>query len=62
MFPLVVQKAKALYTYAATSAEEHSFEEDAILSIVESSDPSWWKAEQDGLIALVPATYLELSQ
>lgn len=59
---LSAQPAKALYAYAATSADELSFEENDTLVIVDSSDPSWWKAEKDGVIAVVPATYLELSQ
>lgn len=52
--------AKALYDYTATSGEELSFVEGDVLSIVDDSEESWWKAEKGGTIALVPATYLEL--
>ncbi|GAA5869921.1 hypothetical protein JCM8547_008105 [Rhodosporidiobolus lusitaniae] len=55
------QPAKALYAYTATSADEHSFEEDEALAIVDTSDESWWKAEKDGVVGLVPASYVELS-
>lgn len=56
------QSATAIYSYAATSDEELSFEEGDTLSIVDSSDESWWKAERGGFVGLVPATYVELSQ
>ncbi|GAA5914800.1 actin cytoskeleton-regulatory complex protein PAN1 [Sporobolomyces salmoneus] len=55
-----VQPAKALYAYAATSEDEISFEEQEQLSIVDTSDESWFKAEKNGLIGLVPSTYIEL--
>ncbi|GJN92753.1 hypothetical protein Rhopal_005791-T1 [Rhodotorula paludigena] len=55
------QPAKALYAYAATSEDEHSFDEDEVLAVVDTSDESWWKAEKDGVIGLVPAAYLELN-
>lgn len=57
-----VQTAKALYAYDAASGDELSFAEGDSLQIVDSTDPSWWKAEKGGVIAVVPATYLELSQ
>lgn len=56
------QYATALYSYDATSDEEHSFDEGSTVTVVDTSDASWWKAEKDGRIGLVPATYLELSQ
>ncbi|KAM0752107.1 hypothetical protein T439DRAFT_379225 [Meredithblackwellia eburnea MCA 4105] len=55
-----VQPAKALYDYIATSADELSFVEGDELSIIESVDSNWWKAEKDGLVMIVPATYVEL--
>jgi hypothetical protein len=61
--PLVksVQPAKAIYAYSATSDDEISFEEDEQLSIVDTSDESWFKAEKNGIVGLVPSTYVELS-
>ena len=56
------QSATALYDYDATSAEEISFKEGSVLSIVDASEVDWWKAEKDGKIGLVPATYLELQR
>lgn len=54
-----VEKATALYTYDGASVEEFSFEENDVLSIVDSSDSTWWKAERNGVIGLVPAAYVE---
>ncbi|KDE02848.1 hypothetical protein MVLG_06638 [Microbotryum lychnidis-dioicae p1A1 Lamole] len=54
------QSAKALYAYDAASEEEMSFLEKDIISIVDSADASWWQAENNGLIKLVPASYIEL--
>ena len=61
MSPYTVQSAKALYAYSATSEDEISFEEEEQLSIVDTSDESWFKAEKNGMIGLVPSTYVELS-
>ncbi|GAA5879139.1 hypothetical protein JCM16303_001313 [Sporobolomyces ruberrimus] len=55
------QSAKALYAYVATSEDEISFEEEESLKIVDTSDESWYKAEKDGVIGLVPSTYIELN-
>ncbi|BGO93264.1 hypothetical protein NBRC10512_000083 [Rhodotorula toruloides] len=55
------QPARALYSYTAASPDELSFEEETNLAIVDRSDESWWKAEKDGVIGLVPATYFEIS-
>lgn len=56
-----VQQAKALFPYAGSTDEELPFAEGDILSIVDSGDADWWKAEKNGVIFIVPAAYLELS-
>lgn len=61
LVPPTAQSAKALYAYVATSEDEISFEEEESLNIVDTSDESWYKAEKDGVIGLVPSTYIELS-
>lgn len=53
-------RAKAVYTYQSTSAEELPFNEGDILDIVEKSEGDWWKAQKDGMVFLVPAAYLEV--
>lgn len=53
-------KAAAIYSYTAGNADEMSFEEGDELTIVDKSDGDWWKAEQGGVISIVPAAYLEV--
>ena len=55
-----VVKAKALYAYTGTSADELPFAEGDVLSIVDRTESDWWKAEQGGVVFLVPAAYLEV--
>ncbi|KAG5457234.1 MAG: SH3 domain-containing protein, partial [Olpidium bornovanus] len=60
---------RALYNYAGQSEEELSFDEDAILYILDNSDPEWWSAQEkipfgqglqeDGKIGLIPSNYVE---
>ena len=53
-------KAKALYTYEGSSADELPFVEGDTLTIVDRSEADWWKTEQGGVIFIVPAAYLEV--
>lgn len=55
-------KAKAIYSYATENADELSFAEGDTVVIVEQDDGDWWKAEQDGMVFLVPAGYLDTTQ
>ncbi|GAA5957438.1 hypothetical protein JCM21900_003306 [Sporobolomyces salmonicolor] len=58
---IAAQPAKALYAYVAASEDEISFDEDEALAVVDTSDESWWKAEKNGVIGLVPAAYFQLN-
>ena len=49
-----------MYPYAAGNPDELSFEEGDVLTIVDRSEPDWWKAEKDDKIYVVPAAYLEV--
>ena len=53
-------KAKAFYAHASNNSEELTFAEGDVLSIVDMSAPEWWKVEQDGVVFIVPAAYLEV--
>ncbi|KAG9114454.1 hypothetical protein FRC07_007636, partial [Ceratobasidium sp. 392] len=55
-----VAKAKALYAYEGSNADELPLVEGDVLSIVDHSEADWWKAEKDGMVFIVPAGYLEL--
>lgn len=54
------EKAKAVYSYTAGNADELSFNEGDELSIIDTSDEEWWKAEHDGMVFIAPAAYLEI--
>ncbi|KAF8749948.1 Pleckstrin homology domain, partial [Rhizoctonia solani] len=45
-----VAKAKALYAYEGSNADELPLVEGDVLSIVDKSEADWWKAEKDGMI------------
>ena len=55
-------KAKAMYDYSASNADELSFSEGEMLTIVDTSEDEWWKAERDGAVFIVPAGYLEVAE
>ncbi|CDO71918.1 hypothetical protein BN946_scf184940.g65 [Trametes cinnabarina] len=53
--------AHALYDYNGNNADELPFSEGDQLTIVDRSDADWWKAEQGGVVFIVPAAYLEVA-
>ena len=53
-------KATALYPYTGSNPDELPFAEGDALAVIDRSDADWWRAEQDGLVFIVPAGYLEL--
>ena len=52
-------KAKAIYAYESNNTDECSFDEGDELTIIDKSDAEWWKTEQNGVVLIVPAAYLE---
>ena len=50
---------KALYSFVGGSADELPFSEGDVVSIVDRSEPDWWKADKGGVVFLVPAAYFE---
>ena len=57
---LIPAIAHALYDYNGNNADELPFTDGDELTIVDRSDPDWWKAEQSGVVFIVPAAYLEV--
>ncbi|KAI0294656.1 hypothetical protein B0F90DRAFT_1755296 [Multifurca ochricompacta] len=53
-------KARGQYDYPGGSADELSFFEGDIISVVDRSDNDWYKAEKEGVIFIVPAAYLDI--
>lgn len=58
--PTKQKKLHALYDFQARSADELSFQVGNELLLVDNSDETWWKAELDGKVGVVPANYVEL--
>jgi hypothetical protein len=52
--------AKALYDYDGGSPDELRFSQGDIISIIDKNDEEWWKAEMDGMVYILPATYVEI--
>jgi len=59
--PTKQKKLQALYDFQARSADELSFRAGDELLLVDNSDETWWKAEFDGKVGVVPANYVELT-
>lgn len=57
-FPIA--KAAALYPYTGNNPDELPFAEGDTLIVINRSDADWWKVEQDGLVFIIPAGYVEL--
>jgi len=53
------KRAKALYAFSAQSADELSFNEGDLLTVVSQSG-DWWTAELSGKRGLIPANYVQL--
>ncbi|KAI0657182.1 hypothetical protein C8Q70DRAFT_1005943 [Cubamyces menziesii] len=53
--------AHAVYDYNGSNADELPFSEGDQLTIVDRSDADWWKAEQGGVVFIVPAAYLSVA-
>ena len=58
--PSVPGTAKAAFAYEASNPDELAFSEGETLSIIDTSEEEWWKAERGGVVYIVPAAYLEL--
>jgi hypothetical protein len=52
--------AKAIYGYTGTNADELSFAEGDDISVIDTRDADWWKAEHNGAVFIVPASYVEV--
>ena len=53
-------RATALYPYTGNNPDELPFAEGDTLAVIDRSDADWWKVEQDGLVFIIPAGYVEL--
>ncbi|THH02546.1 hypothetical protein EW145_g6732 [Phellinidium pouzarii] len=54
-------EARALFSYSGGNSDELPFVEGDVITIVDRSDADWWKTEKGGVIFIVPAAYLEVT-
>ncbi|KAG8968021.1 hypothetical protein FRC03_008886 [Tulasnella sp. 419] len=53
-------RARAKYAYDALNADEMTCSEGQPVDIIDQSDPDWWKTEKNGVVLVVPASYMEI--
>ncbi|XP_053301058.1 intersectin-2a isoform X2 [Pleuronectes platessa] len=59
--PLPVCQVIAMYDYAAASRDELSFSKGQLISILDKTNPDWWKAEVNGVTGLLPTNYVKMT-
>ncbi|XP_034436709.1 intersectin-2a isoform X3 [Hippoglossus hippoglossus] len=59
--PLPVCQVIAMYDYAAASRDELSFSKGQLISILDKTNPDWWKAEANGVTGLLPTNYVTMT-
>jgi hypothetical protein len=53
------EKAKALYSYEAMSANELSFMKDEVIAIKKKPFPEWWEGQVGDRVGLFPSNFVE---
>jgi hypothetical protein len=53
-----VQVVKAMFSYQAQNPDELSFDEGAVLYVVDKDNADWWKCRCEDKEGLVPSNYL----
>nr|XP_019947433.1 PREDICTED: intersectin-2-like isoform X1 [Paralichthys olivaceus] len=59
--PLPVCQVIAMYDYTAASRDELSFSKGQLISILDKTNPDWWKAEANGVTGLLPTNYVKMT-
>nr|P10569.1 RecName: Full=Myosin IC heavy chain [Acanthamoeba castellanii]AAA27707.1 myosin IB heavy chain [Acanthamoeba castellanii] len=54
------EQARALYDFAAENPDELTFNEGAVVTVINKSNPDWWEGELNGQRGVFPASYVEL--
>jgi hypothetical protein len=53
-------QVRALWDYAASTAEELSLEEDDVVTLTGIVDGGWWEGELNGAVGFFPANFVEV--
>uniref|UniRef100_A0AAV2KEG3 Uncharacterized protein n=2 Tax=Knipowitschia caucasica TaxID=637954 RepID=A0AAV2KEG3_KNICA len=59
--PLPVCQVIAMYDYTAANPDELSFSKGQLISILDKTNPDWWKGEAKGVIGLLPTNYIKMT-
>uniref|UniRef100_UPI0037E713B5 intersectin-2-like isoform X2 n=1 Tax=Semicossyphus pulcher TaxID=241346 RepID=UPI0037E713B5 len=59
--PLPVCQVIAMYDYTAANQDELSFSKGQLISILDKTNPDWWKAEASGVTGLLPTNYVKMT-
>ncbi|KAM7368020.1 hypothetical protein PAMP_014275 [Pampus punctatissimus] len=59
--PLPVCQVIAMYDYTAANRDELSFSKGQLISILDKTNPDWWKGETNGVTGLLPTNYVQMT-
>ncbi|KAM7395539.1 hypothetical protein PAMA_007013 [Pampus argenteus] len=59
--PLPVCQVIAMYDYTAANRDELSFSKGQLISILDKTNPDWWKGETNGVTGLLPTNYVKMT-
>ncbi|XP_019746673.1 intersectin-2b isoform X1 [Hippocampus comes] len=51
----------AIYDYTAANKDELSFSANQLITVLDKSDPDWWKGEVNGATGLFPTNYIKMT-
>lgn len=59
--PAAVCQVIAMYDYTAANQDELSFAKGQLISILDKTNPDWWKGEVGGVTGLLPTNYVKMT-
>ncbi|CAL8393449.1 unnamed protein product [Gadus morhua 'NCC'] len=59
--PLPVCQVITMYDYTAANQDELSFSKGQLISVLDKTNPDWWKGEVNGVTGLLPTNYVKMT-
>ncbi|CAL8313742.1 unnamed protein product [Lota lota] len=59
--PLPVCQVITMYDYTAANQDELSFSKGQLISVLDKTNPDWWKGEINGVTGLLPTNYVKMT-
>ncbi|CAL8394903.1 unnamed protein product [Arctogadus glacialis] len=59
--PLPVCQVITMYDYTAANQDELSFSKGQLISVLDKTNPDWWKGEVNGATGLLPTNYVKMT-